>query len=57
MQKGRSAPENYAGPVGPDNLIYIIYSSGSTGKPKGIALAHGALASIYRAWEVDLPPG
>ena len=46
-------------PVGPDDLLALVYTSGTTGKPKGVELTHGNL--IYSAGAtaeaVGLEPG
>ncbi|MBC6448100.1 non-ribosomal peptide synthetase [Actinokineospora xionganensis] len=36
--------------LGPDNLAYVIYTSGSTGAPKGVAVQHGTVANLARAF-------
>ena len=33
--------------VGPDDLIYIVYTSGSTGTPKGIAVKHRGVFNLF----------
>ncbi len=33
-----------------DDLAYALFTSGSTGTPKAVAVTHGNLASIFRAW-------
>jgi amino acid adenylation domain-containing protein len=44
--------------IEPDSsdLAYIIYTSGSTGDPKGVAIEHGALTNLLRAYDEFLPP-
>jgi aspartate racemase len=32
-------------PVGPENLVYMIYTSGSSGRPKGVQIEHRALVN------------
>src|SRR5262249_20572036 len=49
--EGADPPDPSSG-VGPDRLIYVLYTSGSTGTPKGVAMRHGAIANLV-AWQLD----
>ncbi|MBZ5721324.1 MAG: amino acid adenylation domain-containing protein, partial [Acidobacteriia bacterium] len=37
---------NFASPVKPENLGYVLFTSGSTGRPKGVALEHRSAATF-----------
>ncbi|MEM7127317.1 MAG: amino acid adenylation domain-containing protein [Chloroflexota bacterium] len=36
--------------VGPDNLIYVLYTSGSTGNPKGVSMPHRSMVNLMH-WQ------
>ncbi|HEX7137208.1 MAG TPA: amino acid adenylation domain-containing protein, partial [Vicinamibacterales bacterium] len=38
--------------IGPDDLLYLLYTSGSTGVPKGVRVPHRVIANLV-AWGMD----
>jgi long-subunit acyl-CoA synthetase (AMP-forming) len=55
----RSAVEQAAGQVGPEDVLTLIYTSGTTGPPKGVQLCHRNLLSAVSGIErmVQFPEG
>ncbi len=43
---GETAPDLE---VGPDRLLYVVFTSGTTGRPKGVMVEHGNVARLFEA--------